>query len=203
MHTTKGRTVRVTKVLLSSLHLASLVPACEQQGEEKAPSHPTEPLVPSRLPPGETGLTGAIQEAKIPVGKIKLSSLMGKQRSLEPSLKFSSQVNPLPLSDPLAHVSACSGFAQRKRGREDVCSGFRAAGFLDSAFALLFHAAGTVALVPPQAAVGWVKRVQRLQVTSPTAGRDSPGGCLQAAKLWLNCTSAPGPRKKMFMVFYL
>lgn len=68
-------------------------------------------------PPGETGLPGAIQEAKIPVGKIKLSSLMGKQRSLEPSLKFSSQVNPLPLSDPSAHVSACSGFAQRKRGR--------------------------------------------------------------------------------------
>lgn len=174
--------MRVTNVLWSSLHLASLVPAREQQGEEKAPSHPTEPLVPSR-PPGETGLPGAIQEAKIPVGKIKLSSLMGKQRSLEPSLKFSSQVNPLPLSDPSAHVSACSGFAQRKRGREDVCSGFRAAGFLDSAFTLLFHAAGTMALVPPQAAVGRGKRVQRLQVTSPTAGRDSPGGCLQAAKL--------------------
>lgn len=75
---------------------------------------------------------------------------MGKQRSLEPSLKFSSQVKPLPFSDPSAHVHACSGFVQRKQGREDVCSGFRAAGLLDSAFALLFHAAGPMALVPPR-----------------------------------------------------
>jgi len=66
----KGRTAAVTNVLLPALHLASLVPAHEQRGDEEAASRPTEPLVPSR-PRGETGLTGAVQKAKIPTGKVK------------------------------------------------------------------------------------------------------------------------------------
>ena len=62
-----------------------------------------------------------------------------------------------------------------------MCSGFRAAGLLDSAFALRFHAAGTMALVPQS--LWWDERVQRLQVTGPTVGGNSPEGCLQAVKL--------------------
>lgn len=130
----------------------------------------------------------------------EFSFCTGKQRSLEPFLKCSWQVNLVPFSDPSVRVTVCSGFTQRKQGREEVCSGFRAAGPLDSACTLLFHAAGAMALVLPRLQV---KRVQRLQVTDSTVGRNNPEGCLQAMKLGLNCTSALGPQKNVFMVFYL
>lgn len=68
------------------------------------------------------------------------------------------------------------------RGREDVCSGFRAAGLLGSALALLFHAVGTVALVSP-GCCGTSKKSTEISGAGPSVGRDSPGGCPQATKL--------------------
>lgn len=47
-------------------------PSTWAMGREETPS-PTEPSAPPR-PPGETGLTAAIREVKIPIGKIKFRS---------------------------------------------------------------------------------------------------------------------------------
>lgn len=140
----------VMNVSLPSLRLASLIPAHEQWGEQEAPSLSHRAIDAFQTPRWNWPCWSYSRSRNIHwENQIhELNSLIEKQRSLEPSLKFSSQVNLPPFSDPSACVNACGGFAQRKQGREDVCSGFRAAGCWIRAFIMLFHTVGTMALVP-------------------------------------------------------